>query len=65
MGTPDDTDPPLHLYTTAYGRGGLAIEHAGYVPITRNQTKIEDGQAPPFSLTFTQTFDASRQWRNW
>jgi hypothetical protein len=53
MGTPYDTDPQLHLYATAYGWGGLAIAHAGYVPITRNQTKIEDGKALPSSLTFT------------
>jgi hypothetical protein len=53
MGTPYDTDPQLHLYATAYGWGGLAIVHAGYVPITRNQTKIENGKALPSSLTFT------------
>jgi hypothetical protein len=53
MGTPYDTDPQLHLYATAYGWGGLAVAHAGYVPITRNQTKIHDGKALPSSLTFT------------
>jgi len=53
MGPHDDTDPQIHLYATAYGWDGLAIEHAGYVPITRNQTKIEDGKALPSSLTFT------------
>ena len=28
MGTPYDAAPRLHLYATAYGWGGLAIEHA-------------------------------------
>jgi hypothetical protein len=51
MGTPYDTAPQFHLYATASGWGGLAIEHAGYVPITRNQTKIEDGKELPSSLT--------------
>lgn len=53
MGTPYDTDPRMHLSATAYGWGGLAITNAGYIPITRNETKIEDGKPLPSSLTFT------------
>jgi hypothetical protein len=42
----------MHLYATAYGWGGLAIEHAAYMPVTRNNMKIEDGTALRSSLTF-------------
>jgi len=53
MGTPYNTDPQAHLYATAYGWGGLSVEHAAYLPIEKNQTKIENGKALPSSITFT------------
>jgi hypothetical protein len=53
MGTPYNTDPQAHLYATAYGWGGMAVEDAAYLPIDRNQTKIENGEALPSSITFT------------
>jgi len=37
---------------TAYGWGGLSIEHAAYLPIA-NKSPIRDGKALPSSLTFT------------
>lgn len=53
IGTPYTTDPQAQLYGTAYGWGGLPIEHAAYLPIDKNLTKIEDGKAFPSSFTFT------------
>ena len=53
MGTPYNTDPQVHLYATAYGWGGMTVEDAAYLPIERNQTKIENGKALPSSITFT------------
>ena len=53
MGTPYNTDPQVHLYATAYGWGGMTAEDAAYLPIERNQTKIENGKAMPSSVTFT------------
>jgi len=53
MGTPYNTDPQLHLYAAAYGWGGMTVEDAAYLPIERNQTKIENGKALPSSITFT------------
>ena len=53
MGTPYNTDPQVHLYATAYGWGGMTAEDAAYLPIERNQTKIENGKALPSSITFT------------
>jgi len=52
QGGPYQTDPQLHLYATAYGWGGLSLEHAAYLPIM-NKTTIKDGKALPSSLTFT------------
>ena len=52
QGGPYQTDPQVHLYATAYGWGGLSLEHAAYLPIM-NQTEIKDGKALPSSLTFT------------
>jgi len=52
QGTPFQTNPRDHLYATAYGWGGLSIEHAAYLPIV-NHTPIEGGKAAPSSLTFT------------
>lgn len=61
MGTPQDTDPQGHLYATAYGWGGLALEDAAYQPINRNLTKEEEGKALPSSVTFyPPEIDASR-----
>ena len=51
-GNPYQTNPQDHLYGTAYGFGGLPVEHAAYLPIT-NKTEIKDGKATPSSLTFT------------
>ena len=53
MGTPYNTDPQVHLYATAYGWGGMTAEDAAYLPIERNQTKIENGIALPSSITLT------------
>lgn len=52
QGSPFQTDPQAHLYATAYGWGGLSVEHAAYLPIN-NQTETKDGKASPSSLTFT------------
>jgi hypothetical protein len=52
QGGPYETNPQDHLYATAYGWGGLSVEHAAYLPI-RNQTVIRDGKAEPSSITFT------------
>ncbi len=46
-----DTDPQDHLYATAYGWGGLSVEHAAYAPIA-NRTEIREGKALPSSITF-------------
>jgi hypothetical protein len=51
QGGPYDTNPQDHLYATAYGWGGLSIEHAAYAPIT-NRTEIGEGKALPSSITF-------------
>jgi hypothetical protein len=51
QGGPYQTDPQDHLYATAYGWGGLSVEHAAYAPIA-NQTEIKDGQSAPSSITF-------------
>lgn len=60
QGSPFTTEPQDHLYATAYGWGGLSIEHAAYLPIT-NQTKIVDGKIQPSSLTFVPPdIDAAR-----
>jgi len=53
QGTPFETEPQDHLYATAYGWGGLSVAHAAYLPIDRNNTKIENGKALPSSFTFT------------
>lgn len=52
IGSPYQTDPQAHLYATAYGWGGLSVEHAAYAPI-ENRTEIKDGKAVPSSITFT------------
>lgn len=52
QGTPYQTNPQDHLYATAYGWGGLSIEHAAYLPIT-NKTEIKDGKVTPSSFTLT------------
>ncbi len=52
QGGPYQTDPQAHLYATAYGWGGLSVEHAAYAPIA-NRTEIRDGKASPSSITFT------------
>lgn len=52
QGTPYQTDPQDHLYATAYGWGGLSIDHAAYLPI-RNQIKASQGDNQPSSLTLT------------
>jgi hypothetical protein len=52
FGTPYKTDPQYQLYATAYGWGGLSIEHAAYNVIP-NESKVENGKALPSSLTFT------------
>jgi hypothetical protein len=51
IGEPYETDPQAHLYATAYGWGGLSVEHAAYAPIA-NQTEIKDGESAPSSITF-------------
>jgi len=51
IGGPYETDPQAHLYATAYGWGGLSVEHAAYAPIA-NRTEIRDGKAMPSSITF-------------
>jgi len=51
QGGPYQTDPQAHLYATAYGWGGLSVEHAAYAPIA-NRTEIKDGKASPSSITF-------------
>ena len=52
VGGPYQTNPQDHLYGTAYGWGGLSVEHAAYLPID-NRTEISDGKAAPSSITFT------------
>ena len=52
QGSPFQTNPQDHLYATAYGWGGLSVEHAAYAPI-ENRTEIKDGKAVPSSITFT------------
>jgi hypothetical protein len=52
MGTPQDTYPQGHLYATAYGWSGLAVDDAAYKPIDKNLTKVEEGKALPSSITF-------------
>lgn len=52
IGGPYQTDPQAHLYATAYGWGGLSVEHAAYAPI-ENRTEIKEGKAAPSSITFT------------
>jgi hypothetical protein len=52
QGGPYETNPQDHLYATAYGWGGLSVEHAAYLPIA-NQTEIKEGKALPSSITFT------------
>jgi len=52
IGTPYNTDPQAQLYGTAYGWGGLGIEDAAYQPII-NESKIENGNPLPSSITFT------------
>jgi hypothetical protein len=52
IGGPYQTDPQAHLYATAYGWGGLSVEHAAYLLI-ENQTEIKEGKAMPSSITFT------------
>lgn len=52
QGGPYQTDPQAHLYATAYGWGGLSIQHAAYIPI-ENRTEISEGKAGPSSMTFT------------
>lgn len=52
QGGPQGTEPQHHLYATAYGWGGLSLEHAAYLPIM-NRTTIKDGKAMPSSVTFT------------
>jgi hypothetical protein len=51
IGGPYQTDPQDHLYATAYGWGGLSVEHAAYAPIA-NQTEIKGGKSAPSSITF-------------
>ena len=46
------TNPQDHLYATAYGWGGLSVEHAAYLPII-NPTEVKDAKCAPSSLTFT------------
>jgi hypothetical protein len=53
VGSPYNTEPKAQLFGTAYGWGGLPIEDAAYLPIDRNETKIENGKALPSSVTFT------------
>jgi hypothetical protein len=52
IGGPYETDPQAHLYATAYGWGGLSVQHAAYAPI-ENRTESKDGKAVPSSITFT------------
>jgi hypothetical protein len=52
QGGPYQTNPQDHLYATAYGWGGLSVEHAAYAPIA-NQTEIKEGKCLPSSITFT------------
>lgn len=52
QGSPFQTNPQDHLYATAYGWGGLSVEHAAYLPIA-NKTDIKDGKAVPSSVTLT------------
>jgi hypothetical protein len=51
QGSPFNTEPQDHLYATAYGWGGLSVEHAAYLPIT-NRTKVVNGSCQPSSITF-------------
>jgi hypothetical protein len=52
IGGPYQTDPQAHLYATAYGWGGLSVEHAAYAPL-ENRTEISEGKTVPSSITFT------------
>lgn len=52
QGTPYRTHPQDHLYATAYGWGGLSVEHAAYLPLI-NQTVVVDGKAKPSSVTLS------------
>ncbi|MCP9915868.1 DUF1254 domain-containing protein [Cyanobium sp. ATX 6F1] len=51
QGGVSETEPQDHLYATAYGWGGLSVEHAAYAPIA-NRTENKEGKALPSSLTF-------------
>lgn len=53
LGTPYTTDPLAQLYATAYGWGGLSVEHAAYLNIEKNLSRVENGKALPSSFTFT------------
>jgi len=60
QGSPFTTEPQDHLYATAYGWGGLSVEHAAYLPIA-NRTQVVDGKIQPSSLTFVAPeIDAAR-----
>lgn len=60
QGGPYETNPQDHLYATAYGWGGLSVEHAAYLPIA-NQSQIAEGHSLPSSITFTPPeIDADR-----
>jgi hypothetical protein len=64
QGSPFQTNPRDHLYATAYGWGGLSVEHAAYQPII-NKTEFKDGKAAPSSLTFTPPdidYERTRIW---
>ena len=52
QGGPYDTNPRDHLFATAYGWGGLAVQDAAYIPI-KNQSEVRDGTSMPSSITFT------------
>jgi hypothetical protein len=52
QGTPYRTHPQDHLYATAYGWGGLSVDHAAYLPLI-NKTVVDNGRARPSSVTLT------------
>lgn len=52
QGTPYRTNPWDHLLATAYGWGGLSIEHAAYLPLI-NKSQIEGDKPKPSSVTLT------------
>lgn len=52
MGTPQDTDPQGHIYATAYGWGGMAVDDAAYQPIVKNLMKVEGGKSLSSSIKF-------------